>query len=780
MARYKLNESIAQVEAPRLIQGLGRYADDIKLDRQSYAAFLRSPHAHADIVSIDTARAARMPGVVAILTGEDWADDGMGPVGGLSPTKRRDGAPLFRPPRPGLTRDRVRHVGQAIALVVAETPHQAKDAVEAIEVQYSPLPVQLSTEAANKPGAPAIWEDCPDNESMYVALGDRDKADKAMALAAHIVRDKFVVSRIAANTIEPRSVVASWDPGYDHYTIYACLQRPYVWRSVMCSQTFRIPENRMTLIPNDIGGSFGMKGGLYIEPPVIAWASKRVGRPVKWTCERSEGHLADDQGRDMVVSAELGFDDDGHFLAMRFTSNNNLGAFVPMLGLGACRSMVESVAGPYLTPALFAEAAGVMTNTVHVANYRAPGRAPGTYVVERLVDMAARKLDIDPVEIRRRNLVPPDRMPYAPTKGIAYDCGEFEAVMDKCLTAADYAGVNARKMDARTRGKLRGVGIATIVDPSAGPQPETAELRFDPSGSATLLVGTTAGGQSHATIYAQIICDKLGIDSDRLRIIEGDTDKVSWGTGTGSARVATIGGSTVFKAAEKVVEKAKRIAAHLMEASAADIEFVDGRFTVAGTDRTIAFEAVARAAFQPARLPPEIEIGLYETATWQPPASNVPYACQICEVEIDPDTGALEIVRYTETHDVGLQLNPALVDAQIHGGIAQAAGQALMEQIVYDDDGQLLTGSFMDYCMPRASDFCSFDLSSHVTLTKTNPLGVKGVGECGTVGGIAAVMNAVHDALAPLGVTNLSMPATPQKIWKAIRDAGRAQENGSA
>ena len=541
----------------------------------------------------------------------------------------------------------------------------------------------------------------------------------------------------------------------------------------MCSQTFRIPENRMTLIPNDVGGSFGMKGGLYIEPPVIAWASKRVGQPVKWTCERSEGHLADDQGRDMVVDAEIGFDDAGRFLAMRFSSKNNLGAYVPMLGLGACRSMVESVAGPYLTPAMFAEAVGVMTNTVHVANYRAPGRAPGTYVLERIVDMAARQLGMDPVDIRRRNLIPAEKMPYTATKGISYDCGEFETVMDKCLASADYLGVAKRKGEARARGKLRGVGVATIVDPSAGPQPETAELRFDPSGSATLLVGTTAGGQSHATIYAQIVSDKLGIDSERLRIIEGDTDKVSWGTGTGSARVATIGGSTVFKAVEKVIEKAKRVAAHLMEASVPDIEFSDGRFTVVGTDRTLAFDAVAKAAFQPARLPPEIEIGLYETATWQPASSNVPYACQVCEVEIDPETGALEIVRYTETHDVGLQLNPALVDAQIHGGIAQAAGQALMEQIVYDDDGQLLTGSFMDYCMPRASDFCAFDLSSHVTLTKTNPLGVKGVGECGTVGGIAAVMNAVNDALAPLGVTNVSMPATPQKIWRAIHDARR-------
>ncbi len=774
MTRFAIGQPVTQVEAARLLTGRGRYTDDVALARQAYAYFLRSPHAHADILRLDKTAAEAMPGVLAVLTGEDYAADGIGPVGGLSPTKRRNGEPLFRPHRPGLTRDRVRHVGQAVALVIAENINQAKDAAEAIEVDYAPLPVHVSGATANDPGTPALWDGSPDNESMYVAMGDAAACAAAMATADHVVKDTFVVSRIAANTIEPRAVVADYDAGRDHYTIYACQQRPYVWRGVMCRQTFKIPESRMHLIAGDVGGSFGMKGGLYIEVPLVAWASKRVGRPVKWTCERSEGHLADDQGRDMHVQAELGLDKNGKFLAFRFSSKNNLGAFVPMLGLGACRSMAESVAGAYTTPGLFGEAVGVLTNTVHVANYRAPGRAPGTYVLERIIDMAARDLGIDPAEIRRRNLIPPSAMPYTATKGITYDTGEFEAVLDKCLALADYAGREARRAEAKARGKLLGVGVVTIVDPSAGPQPETAELRFDPGGTVTVLCGSTAGGQSHATIFTQIVSDKLGLDVENIHVIEGDTDKLSWGTGTGSARVATIGGTVVLKAVEKTIEKGRRIAAHLLEAAVDDVEFKDGRYVITGTDRAIAFTEVAKAAFQPAKLPDDIEIGLYETATWSPKVSNVPYATQVCEVEVDPETGVVEIVRYSEVHDVGLELNPPLVRGQITGGIAQAAGQALMEQIVYEaDTGQLVTGSFMDYCMPRADDFCSFTLASHSTPTKTNPMGVKGVGECGTVGGIGAVMNAVNDALAPLGVRNLSMPTTPEKVWRAIREAGR-------
>jgi carbon-monoxide dehydrogenase large subunit len=773
MTRYSINQSVTQVEARALLTGKGRFTDDLSLARQAYGVFLRSPHAHADIVRLDTTAAEAMPGVVAILTGADWVADGLGIVGGHSRTRRRDGSPMYRPPRPGLTSDRVRHVGQAVAMVIAETVDQAKDAAEAIEVDYAALPGHYSTASANQPGTPALWDECPNNEPILVTKGDAAAVEAALAAAPHVVRDTLVVSRILASPIEPRAAIAQYDSASDSYTIYACQQRPYVWRSLLCEQTFHIPENRMRLIAGDVGGSFGMKGGLPPEVPLVAWAAKRTDRPVKWTCERSEGHVSDDQGRDMVVQSELGLDKDGKFLGYRISSNNNLGAYVSMLGQGACPSIVESIAGAYTTPALFGQAAGVLTNTGTVGNYRSPGRAPGTYVLERTIDIAARELGLDPAEIRRRNLIPPEAMPYTAAGGIVtYDCGELEAIMDKCLERADYAGVDARKQEAKARGKLLGVGICTVVDPSAGPTPETAEVRFDPSGTATVLVGTTAGGQSHATIYTQIVSDKLGIDAETIRIVEGDTDSLSWGQGTGSARVATIGGSAVFKAVEKVTEKGRKIAAHLLEAAESDIEFGGGVYTVAGTDRTIAFTDVAKAAFKPNNLPPGTEAGLYETATWQPDISNVPNACHVCEVEVDPETGTLEIVRYTEVHDVGVELNPALVDSQIYGGIAQAAGQALMEQMVYDEQtGQVLSGSFMDYCMPRAADFCAFDLGSRPFPTASNPLGVKGVGECGTVGGIATVMNAVNDALAPLGVRHVDMPTTPQRVWRAIQDA---------
>jgi carbon-monoxide dehydrogenase large subunit len=692
-------------------------------------------------------------------------------VAGESRTKRRDGRPLFRPPRPAITLDRVRHVGQIVAVVIADSVNEGKDAVEAIQVDYAPLPAHFSTATANKPGTPALWDECPDNEAFTVALGDPAAVDAAVAKAAHVFSGDFVASRVHANPIEPRAILADYDQGGERYIIYACQQRPFIWRGLLCKQTFKIPESRMRLVAGDVGGSFGMKGGLPAEVPVIAWAAKRIERPVKWVCERSEGLICDDQARDMYMTLTLATDDDGKFLGFRLISNNACGAYVSMLGQSGTRSMVESIAGSYLTPALFGEASGVLTNTVQIGNYRAPGRVPATYGFERLIDLAARELNLDPVEIRRRNLIPASAMPYKAGKIASYDCGDLAAVLDKGLAMADYANRDKRRAEAKARGKLLGIGAVIVVDPSAGPTPEVAELRFDPSGTVTVLVGTTAGGQGHETVYTQIVSDRLGIDADLIRVVEGDTDTMSWGTGTGSARVATIGGSVVFQASEKIIAKTRRLAAHLLEAAEADIEFKDGVFTVTGTDRRMTFAEVSKAAFQPSRVPADMEVGLYETATWSPKVSNAPNAAHICEVEIDPETGATQIVRYVEVHDVGVELNPALVGSQICGGVAQAAGQALMEQMVYDENGQILTGSFMDYAMPRASDLVSFELASLPIPTKTNPLGVKGVGECGTVGGLAAVMNAVHDALAPLGVRNLTMPTTPEKVWRAIREA---------
>jgi carbon-monoxide dehydrogenase large subunit len=773
MARYAISQPVTQVEAPRLLKGKGRYTSDVFLDRICHAYFLRSPHAHADIVRIDAAAAKAMPGVLEILTGEDYAADGLGRLAGVAPFKKRDGSPMYRPPRPALTKDRVRHIGQSVAVVVAESVNQAKDAAEAIEVEYKVLPAQVSTARANQAGVPLIWPECANNEPVYVELGNGPAVDAAMAKAAHVVKEYFPVTRVAANALEPRAVVAAYDEGRGHFTVYACMQRPYIWRTLMTQDIFKVPEHNMTLIAGDVGGSFGMKGGLYPEVPVAAWAARRLGRPVKWTCERSEGLLADDQARDMDVHAELGLDADGKFLGVRFTANNNLGAYITMIGFLSTRGLADNTVGVYATPAVHGRGSGVLTNTVPVSNYRAPGGTPGAYVLERIIDIAAREMNIDPAEIRRRNLIPASAMPYKLPSGGSYDCGDFAAVQDKCLKLSDYAGAAKRKAEARARGKLHGVGISQTVDPSAGPSPETAEVRFDPGGNVTVLVGSTAGGQSHETIYTQIISDRLGIDAESVRVQEGDTDKLSWGTGTGAARTATIGGGALFMAVDKVIEKGKRIAAHVLEAAPADIEFGEGQYKVAGTDRKVKFIDVAKTAFNPAKLPPDIEIGLYETATWTTKVQNIPNTCHVCELEIDPETGTIELTRYTAVHDVGVELNPLLVAGQVHGGIAQAAGQALMELITYDDDsGQLLSGSFMDYAMPRAADLCNFDVGSHPVPTKTNPLGVKGAGECGTVGGLAVVMNAINDALAPLGVRNFTMPASPGRVWAAIRDAG--------
>jgi carbon-monoxide dehydrogenase large subunit len=774
MTRYSISQPVRQVEAPRLLKGQGRFTDDVTFDNQAYAVFLRSPHAHAEILNIDTRAALQMPGVLAILTGEDYAADGLGDVRGISPAKKRDGSPMFRPSRPGLTRDRVRHVGQAVAIVIAESVLEAKDAAERIEIDYKILPIVLSTAEGNSSGAPAVWAECPNNEPVYASKGKREAVDKIFAAAAHVVRDRFVVNRVAACTMETRAVNAEYDAGREHYTIYACHQRPYVWRTMMTKFVFNdLPEHHMTLIAGDVGGSYGMKGGLYPEVPVCAWASRRVGRPVKWTCERSEALIADDQGRDMVIDAALAVDKDGKFLAVDFSSRNNVGAYISMLGFLSTGNIIKDSCGAYAIPAVFAEGAAVLTNTLPVSNYRAPGGAPSAYVVERLVDMAAREMGMDPAEIRRRNLIKPEAMPYRTATGDVYDCGDFPAALEKALKKADYKGVQARKAQSAARGLLRGVGISCTVDPSAGPSPEAAELRFDPSGSVTILVGSTAGGQSHETIYTQIVSERLGLDVEKIRVVEGNTEKLSWGTGTGAARTATIGGTVVFKAVDKIIEKAKRIAAHALEASVDDISFDDGVFRIAGTDRSITITQVAQRAFNPAMLPQEIEIGLYETATWSPEVGNVPNSCHVCEVEIDPETGVTEIVRYTAIHDVGVELNPLLVEGQVHGGIAQGAGQALMEGVIYDEaSGQVLTGSFMDYAMPRADNFCAFEIDRNPVPTKTNPLGVKGAGECGTVGALPAVMNAINDALAPKGVRNIAMPCTPDMVWRAIRDAG--------
>ena len=772
MARYSISQPVTQVEAKRLLTGQGRYTDDIKLPFETHAVFLRSPHAHADIISMDTKTASNLPGVIGVFTGKGYAEAELGNVAGNSPPKRRNGEPGFRPPRPAMTSERVRHVGQLFAMVVAETINAAKDAIEAIDVEYKLLPVNIDPVLNFQPGAPRLWKDCENNEAFFVEKGNPEATTSALANAKHIVKDHFVVTRVTANTLEPRAVVASYDPGEQHYTVYACQQRPFVWRNMMTKHMFKIEENQMTVIAGDVGGSFGMKGGLYPEVPLIAWASKQVGRPVKWVCERTEGHVADDQARDLKVDAELGFNSDGKFEGVRFRAHANMGAFLSMNGFGTPNGIAGALCSTYHMPAIHGQSSAILTNTVPMANYRGPSGTPGTYVLERLINMAASEIKIDPSEIRRLNYLSPDAMPCKLPNGTTYDCGEFEIVMDKCLDKADYANINSRKAKAKAKGKLLGVGVSSSVDPSGSPAPEAAELRFDPGGTVTVLTGSTAGGQSHATIYTQIVSHTLGIDADKIRVVEGDTSKHSFGSGTGAARTATICGSVVLMAAQKTREKGRKIAAHILETATEDVDFKDGTYKIAGTDRSVSFDEIIDTAFEPKKLPSDIELGLYETASWSPETSNIPNTYHVCEIEIDPETGVSQIVRYTAVHDVGIELNPALVNGQVIGGIAQGAGQALMEQMIYDkESGQVITGSFMDYCMPRAHDFCQFQLGSHPVPTKTNPLGVKGAGEGGTVGALAAVMNAINDALAPLKIKNISMPATPQRVWQAISNA---------
>ena len=772
MIKYAIGQSVPRTEDPRLLRGNGRYVDDVNMINQAYAVMLRSPHAHADVTRIDASAALAMPGVIAVLTGADYEADGFGYVTGGLPHKRRDGSPCFRPPRPAITKDRVRHVGQIVAVVVAESVDIAKDASEAVEVDYAPLPANVDTARARETGTPAIWDECKDNEAFFREYGDKKATDAAIAGAAHVFRQRFVINRIHANTMEPRGALAAFDPGEGKYTIHTGVQRPYAWRTTLAKNLFHVAENKIHFITGDMGGSFGMKGSIYVEIPLVAWASKRLGRPVKWRCDRSEGFVADDHARDNVSEVQFALDKDGRFQALKVETAAALGAYVSYLGFGPPTNNIGGLAGVYKIPAIYAGIAGVLTNTTPTSPYRGAGRPEASYIIERMIHIAAREMGIDPTELRRRNFIPPDAMPYKTALTFTYDCGEFETLMDRTLEKADYKGFEARRKESATAGRLRGIGVSCTIEQAAGPSTETAELRFDPSGSVIILAGSTPHGQGHETIYKQLVCERLGLDPDDIRVVEGDTEKVSFGTGTGGSRTATIGASAVLRATEKVIEKARKIAAHLLEAPEQDITLEDGKFTIAGTDRSVPLKTVVGAAFDPGKLPDDMEPGLYEIATYSATKANFPNGCHVCEVEVVPETGEMEIVRYTVIDDCGVELNPLLVKGQVHGGIVQGAGQAMMEDIYYEPDGgQLVTGSFMDYAMPRADDFCAFDVSGFPVPTKTNPLGVKGVGEAGTVGALPAVMNAVNDALAPLGVRHLEMPATPARIWRGIQDA---------
>jgi carbon-monoxide dehydrogenase large subunit len=773
MGQFGIGQSVSRFEDPRLLRGGGRYINDVNLPGQAHAVIVRSMHAHARIRAIDAGAAGRAPGVLAVFTGADVARDGLGTMRMTLNRKRPDGSPMFASPHRGLTPERPRYVGDPIALVIAETAAQAEDAAELVQVDYEPLPSVTST--AEAIGGAPVWDECPDNVSNVFEAGDRAATEAAFAHAHRVVRRRYAITRVHAQYMEPRGALGVWDPAEERYTLYADVQYPHRVRNALATNIFKIPEHQIRVIAGDVGGGFGTKGWQYPEHRLVLWAARKVGRPVKWSCERREAIPADEHARDNVTEAELALDAEGQFLGLRVRTLANVGAYVSSdRNLLATFSNVSTLVGVYAFRAAHVQVLSVLTNTNPTAPYRGAGRPEATYVIERLIDDAARELGLDRLELRERNAIPASAMPYRTPLGMTYDCGDFPRNMAEAAKLADVAGFAARREAARARGRLRGLAVVNAIERAASPAPEFAEIRFSPSGSATLFMGTKNQGQGHETTFKQILHERLGLDPREVRFIDGDTDRVGFGMGSMGSRSTVIGGTAICVAADKVIAKGTRIAARLMEAAEGDIVFADGRFAVAGTDRAVGLREVARAAFLPGQLPPGVEPGFYETGTFSPKQDTWPNGCHVCEVEVDPDTGEVGLVSYAVVDDVGTVINPLTLKGQIHGGVAQGVGQALMEQVVYDrESGQLLTASFMDYAMPRADTLPDMAIASHPVPTKLNPLGAKGAGEAGTVGALPVVVNAVMDALAPLGVRELDMPATGERVWRAIQAARR-------
>ena len=773
MGQFASGQSVPRTEDPRLLTGRGNYVGDVNLHGQVYGHVLRSPHAHAKIISIDTKNAGAAAGVISILTGADIKAAGLGTTHVTQSHKRADGSPLYSIPHPGLVSDRVRYVGDYVAFVVAETVEQAKDAAELINVEYEPLPSITDTNTALNDNTPLVWDDCENNISHMIQGGDKEATDVAFKKADKIIKHKFVINRISANSMEPRGCVGDYDEREGRYIVYNDIQAPHALRQVLSEDIFDVPQKDVQVIAGNIGGAFGMKGPVYPEIRLCAWASKLIGRPVKWICERSEAFQSDEHARDNVTEAEMALTNDGKFLGIRVNSICNIGAYLSQdRNILSTFLNVGCIAGVYTTPAIHTITRNVFTNSNSTSPYRGAGRPEAAYVLESMVDLAALELGMDKTEIRRKNIIPINALPYKTAHTYTYDCGEFEKNMDRVMEMIDYSGFTERRDEAASRGKLRGISISNSIERAGAPFPETVEIRFDPTGTIIIFAGTKDQGQGHDTMYKQLISDKLGIDTDLVRFIDGDTDKVSHGLGTFGSRSAMIGGTALTVAADKIIEKATKIAAEILEAAESDIICKNGEFTIDGTDKSINIHEIARIAYDPMRLPDGIEPGLNEVGRFKPEKPSFPNGCHGVEVEIDPETGYTELISYYVVDDVGTVINPLTLKGQIHGGIAQGVGQALMEDIVFDPEtGQLLTGSFQDYAMPRADDLCTIKIESNPVPTKANPLGIKGAGEAGCVGALPAVLSAVTDALSGHGINYIEMPATPQKIWEAIRNA---------
>ncbi|MBE9603669.1 xanthine dehydrogenase family protein molybdopterin-binding subunit [Acetobacteraceae bacterium H6797] len=772
MPKFGLSQAVRRIEDPRLLVGAGRYTDDVSRPNQTFGVVLRSPHAHAKILSIDTSAALAVPGVLAVLTAADWKADGLGEVPCVIPLKNSDGTPRGETPRGALADGVVRHVGDAVAFVVGETYQAARDGAEAVMVDYETLPAVTDLATATEPGQPLVWENIPNNTVFDWSTGDAAKAEALFAQAAHVVKLKVVNNRIVVNSMETRAAHAEYDAETGRFTLHAGTQGSWLVKDLLAKSVFNLPPEKFRVVTPDVGGGFGMKLYMYGEYALCCWAARKLNRPVKWTAERMEAFVSDTHGRDNITLGELALDADGKFLALRTTNYAGMGAylssFAPYIPTGAGTKVLASV---YHFQAIHAHVIGVLTHTVPVDAYRGAGRPESNYLVERLIDAAARELKIDRIELRKRNMVGPSAMPYVSAMGQRYDSGEFETVLDAALKKIDWAGFPARKAEAAKRGKKRGIGIAYYLEATGGDSSERAEVRFAADGFAEVLVGTQSTGQGHETAYAMITSHELGIPIEKIRVIQGDSDVIPTGGGTGGARSLYSEGTALLATTATVLEKGKQAAGEVLEAAPVDIEFGKGRFTIVGTDRGIGIlDLAAEQRARAARGEPATLLDAAEVAGI--PHHTFPNGCHLAEVEIDPETGRVAIPTYIVVDDVGHALNPLIVRGQVHGGVAQGIGQAIYERTSYDaESGQLLSASFMDYHVPRAIDLPSIDVELMEIPCETNPLGVKGAGEAGAVGSPPALMNALVDALADDGVTHLDMPATPEVIWRALAKA---------
>jgi aerobic carbon-monoxide dehydrogenase large subunit len=783
MSATGIGAAVRRKEDRRFITGTGHYTDDINRPGQAYAYFIRSPHAHATIKSIDVKPAARMPGVLAILTGAELAADKIGNLICGWMIHSKDGSPMKMAPHPALANGKVCHVGDPLAVVVAETLAQARDAAEKIVVDYTVLPAVADPAAAQKQGAPHIHDIAPNNTIYQWHLGDANAVEAAFRAAKHVTRLDIVNNRLVPNAIEPRAAIGDYDAGTGAFTLWNTTQNPHVARLVIAAFVGMAPEHKLRVIAPDVGGGFGSKIFIYPEEVVALWASKRVGRPVKWVAERSEAFIADAHGRDHVTHAEMAFDGDGKILGLRAKTIANLGAYMSTFSSSIPTYLYATLlSGQYEIPQIYCEVDAVYTNTVPVDAYRGAGRPEATFVVERLVEVGAREMGQDPAELRRKNFI--KQFPHQTPVIMAYDAGDYNASLKKAMELADYKGFARRKRESARDGKLRGIGLSTYIE-ACGIAPsqavgslgagvglwESAEVRVNPTGSVEILTGSHAHGQGHETTFAQLASERLGIPIDNVSVVHGDTDKVQFGMGTYGSRSGAVGMSALAKALDKIEAKAKKVAAHMLEAAEGDIEFKDGKFSVAGTDKSAGWGDVTLNAYIAHKFSgQELEPGLKEGAFYDPTNFTFPAGCHICEVEVDPETGNTEVVAWTAVDDFGVIINPMIVEGQVHGGIAQGVGQALCEGAIYDKEGQLVTGSFMDYCMPRADHLPALKVDTTLTKCPSNPLGIKGCGEAGAIAAPAAVINAITDAI---GTERLAMPATPQTVWAALQKANR-------